>query len=318
MKLRVTQLRLEAEGVISVVLRSPAGERLPAWTPGAHIAITLGSGLVRQYSLCGAHDDPYSYTIAVLLVADGRGGSREVHQQLRVGEVLEVGEPRNNFTLTPAPGYLFLAGGIGITPILAMMESLQAQADPPPMRLIYGGRTRAAMAYLDRLGTLPDIALLPEDESGRPDIAELFAAGAAGTHVYCCGPPAMLAAVQRVSEERPDLALHIERFSASETDTTGPDDGVNDDGTFEVELARSGVTVTVGAGVSVLDAVLAAVPDTPYSCAAGFCGTCETKVLAGDVDHRDDLLTESEQQENSTMMICVSRSRGGAKLSLDL
>ncbi|WP_395311566.1 PDR/VanB family oxidoreductase [Mycobacterium sp. AMU20-3851] len=316
MKLQVTQLRLEADGVVSVVLRSPVADRLPEWAPGAHIALTLRSGLVRQYSLCGSPADPHSYTIAVLLVADGRGGSREVHQELRIGEVLEVGEPRNNFELTPAPEYLFLAGGIGITPILAMAESLQALPDPPPIRLVYGGRSRAAMAYLDRVGALPGATVLPEDESGLPDIAGLFAECGAGTRVYCCGPPGMIAAVQQVSAQHPDVTLHIERFAAA---APVPADADTDaDGAFEVELVRSGVTVTVAAGVSVLDAVLETVPDAPYSCTAGFCGTCETKVLGGEVDHRDDLLTESERHENSTMMICVSRSKGTGKLRLDL
>lgn len=315
MKLHVTQLRLEADGVISVQLRSPTGERLPAWAPGAHVPLTLGSGLVRQYSLCGPLDDPYSYTVAVLLVADGRGGSREIHQQLRIGEALEVGEPRNNFELGPAPQYLFLAGGIGITPILAMMEALRAQPSPPPMRLVYGGRTRTAMAYLDRLQAWADVTVMPQDEDGLPDIAGLFDASPAGTHVYCCGPPGMLAAVQQAGEQFPDRVVHIERFTA---DGSSAPVAADDDEAFEVELVRTGVTVSVGAGESVLDAVLQALPDTPYSCGAGFCGTCETKVLGGDVDHRDDLLTESERQANSTMMICVSRARCGSRLALDL
>ncbi|MCK0175389.1 PDR/VanB family oxidoreductase [Mycolicibacterium sp. F2034L] len=314
MKLRVTQLRWEAEDVVSVVLRSPAGDRLPTWTPGAHVAITLPSGLVRQYSLCGPAEDPYSYTIAVFLVGDGRGGSREIHQRLRIGEVLDVGEPRNDFALAEAPGYLFLAGGIGITPILAMIEALRdGQGAAPPWRLVYGGRSRAAMAFVDRLGTVDAVAVVAQDEAGLPDIAAALADCPAGTAVYCCGPPAMIAAVQDACAAHPELSLHVERFAAAAREVPAVADGA-----FDVELVRSGVTVTVPADRSVLDAVLEVAPDVAYSCAAGFCGTCETKVLAGDVEHRDELLSEDEHQTNATMMICVSRARPGSRLTLDL
>ena len=315
MKLQVTQLRLEAAGVISVTLRDPDGHRLPAWAAGAHLPITLPSGRVRQYSLCGALDDPYSYTVAVLLVADGRGGSREIHEQLRIGQILEVGEPKNNFELVEAPRYLFIAGGIGITPILAMMESLRAAGEEVPFRLVYGGRTRASMAFLDRLAGFGEVEVLPQDTHGIPDLATAFAASAPGTRVYCCGPAPMLDAVQSLAAEHPDVFLHTERFSAGVRE---PAEGAADDSAFEVELARTGVTVTVPEDTSVLDAVLAVAPETPYSCTAGFCGTCETKVLAGEVDHRDDLLTDEERQANTTMMICVSRALGNAKLTLDL
>lgn len=315
MKLQVTQLRLEAAGVISMTLRSPHGDRLPAWVAGAHLALTLPSGRVRQYSLCGALDDQYSYTVAVLHVTDGRGGSREIHEDLRIGQILEVGEPQNNFELVAAPQYLFVAGGIGITPILAMMESLRAAGDPAPFRLVYGGRTRASMAFLDRLAGFADVEVVPQDTAGVPDLAGAFAACPAGTRVYCCGPGPMLDAAQAVAAEHPEITLHTERFSATVRECS---DGGVSDGAFEVELARTGVTVTVPEHMSVLDAVLEVAPDTPFSCTAGFCGTCETKVLAGEVDHRDDLLTDAEREANATMMICVSRAKGCGRLTLNL
>jgi ferredoxin-NADP reductase len=249
----------------------------------------------------------------VLLVADGRGGSREVHQRLRIGDVVEVGAPQNNFALAPAREYLFIAGGIGITPILSMIDALRATPDPPRFRLIYGGRSRPAMAFLDRLEALDGVELIPQDTAGLPDLAGAFAASVAGTAVYCCGPPAMLAAVQGVSDRHPDLALHVERFAAATQDSVRADDGA-----FEVELARSGRTIRVAADRSVLDAVLDVAPDTAFSCAGGFCGTCETKVLGGSIDHRDDLLTADERRANATMMICVSRSLDGGRLTLDL
>ncbi|MBX8687998.1 2Fe-2S iron-sulfur cluster binding domain-containing protein [Mycobacterium sp. 20091114027_K0903767] len=313
MKLHVIQLRLEATEVISVVLASPAGDRLPAWAAGAHIPITLPSGRIRQYSLCGPRDDPYRYTIAVLRVADGRGGSREIHEMLRIGDVVEVGAPQNAFALSPAPRYVFLAGGIGITPIAAMIDELRSAPECPDFTLLYGGRTRAAMAFADRLAGIDGVALIPQDEKGMPDIAGVFADSPAGTQVYCCGPPAMLAAVADISSRYPQIELHVEKFAAAPQ----PPAERFGDGAFEVELARSGRTVLVTPDKSVLEAVLEVAPETPFSCTGGFCGTCETKVLAGEVDHRDDLLTETERAANTSMMICVSRSLSG-KITLDL
>lgn len=313
MKLHVIQLRLEATEVISVVLASPAGDRLPAWAAGAHIPITLPSGRIRQYSLCGPRDDPYRYTIAVLRVADGRGGSREIHEMLRIGDVVEVGAPQNAFALSPAPRYVFLAGGIGITPIAAMIDELHSAPECPDFTLLYGGRTRAAMAFADRLAGIDGVALIPQDEKGLPDIAGVFADSPAGTQVYCCGPPAMLAAVGDISSRYPQIELHVEKFAAA----AQPPAERFGDGAFEVELARSGRTVLVTPDKSVLEAVLEVAPETPFSCTGGFCGTCETKVLAGEVDHRDDLLTETERAANTSMMICVSRSLSG-KITLDL
>lgn len=316
MRLQVIQLRLEAEQIISMVLRDPAGARLPEWAPGAHLALTLPSGLVRQYSLCGPLDDPYTYTVAVLKVDEGRGGSREIHEKVRVGDLIEVAEPRNNFALEPAPHYLFLAGGIGITPIVAMIDAVRA-AQESTYRLIYGARTRAAFAFTDRLTDTASgsVELRAHDESGVPDIAGAMADCPPGTRVYCCGPAAMLSAVQEIGAGFPDLTVHFERFSADPAQAPA---ATGEDTSFTVELARTGVTVTVGKDESVLEAVLAVAPDTPYSCESGFCGTCETKVLAGEVDHRDSLLTEAEQVTNCTMMICVSRARNGARLTLDL
>ncbi|MGU3653582.1 PDR/VanB family oxidoreductase [Mycolicibacterium sp. A43C] len=313
MRLQVVGLRLEAERIISVSLRRADGNPLPSWEPGAHIALTLPSGLVRQYSLCGPQDDIHTYTVAVLKVSVGRGGSREVHERLRIGDLIEVSEPRNDFVLQQAPRYLFLAGGIGITPVLAMIEALGA-AGHHDYRLIYGARNRAAMAFVDRLCAAGSgaVELRPEDDMGLVDVAAALSTSPSGTRVYCCGPPAMLTAVQEVSTDFPELPLHIERFAAA------PRDATDDDAAFEVELARTGTVVTVSAGETVLNALLAVVPDIPYSCTAGFCGTCETTVIAGRVEHRDDLLTEQERAANASMMICVSRSRGGTKLTLDL
>ncbi|MEU7728347.1 PDR/VanB family oxidoreductase [Streptomyces sp. NPDC040724] len=289
-----------AEGVLQLALESPD---LPAWTPGAHVDVTLPSGLVRQYSLCGDPADGGRYTIAIRRVEDGRGGSREAHEQLVEGAELELRPPRNRFELVPAASYVFVAGGIGITPILPMLRA--ATAAGADWTLLYGGRSRASMPFLAELAAYGDrVTVVPEDEAGRPDLEPLAAAGP-GTRVYCCGPePLMLA----VTAAAPDpAAVHLERFAPATA--PGPAQA------FTVELRRSGRVVEVAADETTLAAVRRELPATPYSCEQGFCGTCQHRVLSGAVDHRDELLTDRERADS--MLLCVSRAKGD-RLVLDL
>ncbi|MBM7053501.1 PDR/VanB family oxidoreductase [Streptomyces durocortorensis] len=304
-KLLVTGRTVVAEGVVQLRLEGPG---LPPWSPGAHLDLVLPSGLVRQFSLCGDPADTGAYTVATRLVADGRGGSREVHEQLQEGLEVEVRGPRNRFPLAEAPGYVFVVGGIGITPVLPMLRALAASG--AEWRLLYGGRSRASMPFLEeieKLGADGDrVTVVAQDEAGHPDIAGALADLAPGAAVYCCGPePLMDAVAAALPAGHP---LHLERFSAATDDTarTGP---------FEVELHRSGRTVRVAAGQSVLAAVREEVPYVAYSCEQGFCGTCQQRVLEGEIDHRDELLTEDERGDS--MLICVSRCRG-ERLVLDL
>ncbi|WP_428934458.1 PDR/VanB family oxidoreductase [Streptomyces sp. ACT015] len=301
---RVLRLAVAARETVAdgVVLLRLEGRELPRWEPGAHLDVVLPSGAVRQYSLCGDPADTGAYTIAVRLVDGGRGGSRELHEQVLEGAELEVRGPRNRFPLVAAPGYVFVAGGIGVTPILPMLRSLP---EGTPWRLLYGGRSRASMPFLDeveRLGGSGRVTVAAEDESGLPDLDALLADLPAGTAVYCCGPEGLMAAV---AERAPGVRL--ERFA--------PGAAAGGDGAFEVELRRSGRTLTVEAGQSVLAAVRAELPDTVYSCAQGFCGTCQQRVLEGEVDHRDELLTDGERGDS--MLICVSRARGD-RIVLDM
>ncbi|MFE9932504.1 PDR/VanB family oxidoreductase [Streptomyces sp. NPDC005533] len=289
-----------AEGVLQLTLESPD---LPAWTPGAHVDVTLPSGLVRQYSLCGDPADGGRYTIAIRLVEDGRGGSREAHEQLVEGAELELRPPRNRFALVPAPSYVFVAGGIGITPILPMLRA--ATAAGADWTLLYGGRSRASMPFLTELAAYGDrVTVVAQDEAGRPDLTAPANAGP-GTLVYCCGPePLMLA----VTAAAPDpAAVRLERFAPAAA--PGPAHP------FTAELRRSGRVVEVAGDESTLAAVRRELPATPYSCEQGFCGTCQHRVLAGAVDHRDDLLTDGERAES--MLLCVSRAKGD-RLVLDL
>jgi ferredoxin-NADP reductase len=290
-----------ADGVVRLRLE---GDRLPGWEPGAHLDLVLPSGLVRQYSLCGDPGDSSSYTIATRLVEDGRGGSREVHEQLAEGMELEVRGPRNRFPLVAAPAYLFVVGGIGITPVLPMLRALPDGAD---WRLLYGGRSRASMPFLEEVRGLAGdrLTLVAEDEDGRPDLDALLAGVTAGTAVYCCGPQGLMAAVEARLPE--GAALHLERFA--------PRRSADGNAGFEVELRRSGRTCTVPAGSTLLAAVRRELPDTAYSCEQGFCGTCQQRVLEGEIDHRDELLTDAERADS--MLICVSRARSD-RLVLDM
>ncbi|WP_405440956.1 PDR/VanB family oxidoreductase [Streptomyces avidinii] len=289
-----------AQGVLQLTLESPD---LPAWTPGAHVDVTLPSGLVRQYSLCGDPADGGRYTIAIRLIEDGRGGSREAHAQLVEGAELELRPPRNRFELVPAASYVFVAGGIGITPILPMLRA--ATAADADWTLLYGGRSRAAMPFLADLAPYGDrVSVLAEDETGLPDLAPVAAAGP-GTPVYCCGPEPLMAAVTATAAD--PAAVHLERFAPAAEPGPGR--------AFTVELRRSGRAVEVAADESTLAAVRRELPDTPYSCEQGFCGTCQHRVLAGAVDHRDELLTDQEREDS--MLLCVSRAEGD-RLVLDL
>ncbi|NXY94793.1 oxidoreductase [Streptomyces sp. BR123] len=290
-----------AQGVVRLTVASP---ELPAWAPGAHVDVILPSGLVRQYSLCGDPADTGRYTIAIRLVEDGRGGSREAHTRLVEGAELQLRPPRNRFALEPAPSYAFVAGGIGITPILPMLRS--ATAAGAHWTLLYGGRSRASMPFLPELAAYGGrVTVVPEDEAGLPDLAGRLCATSPGTLVYCCGPEPLTAAVLAAAPD--PAAVRLERFAPSTSPATAHP--------FTLDLARSGRTVEVGAGESALAAVRRVLPDTPYSCEQGFCGTCRHRVLAGGVDHRDELLTDGERKDS--ILLCVSRAKGD-RLLLDL
>jgi ferredoxin-NADP reductase len=298
---RVAAKTAMADGVVTLELTAPDGRRLPDWTPGAHVDLTLGNGTTRQYSLCGDRWDPTTYRVGVLLEPAGRGGSAYVHEQLQPGHLVGLGGPRNNFPMVPAEAYLFVAGGIGITPLLPMI----AQADMlgADWRLLYGGRTRSSMAFLDELAPYGDrVQVAPQDEVGLLDLPSFLGAPRADVRVYCCGPAPLLGAIEAACADWPPHTLRTERFVAAEQ---GPPALTTP---FEVHLRRSGTTVTVTPDVSVLEAVAAAGVDVLSSCRQGTCGTCETTVVDGVPDHRDSLLDDAERAAGDCMYICVSRS----------
>lgn len=313
MELIVRRRRNESDGVVSLVLGREDGGELPAWGPGAHVDLVLPSGLLRQYSLSSEPRDRTAWRVAVLDEPEGRGGSAEVHRVLHEGALIEVSEPRNHFVLNDAPGYLFLAGGIGITPILPMVA--RATAMGRDWHLVFGGRTRASMPFVDELAQYGDrVTLVPQDELGLIDLeASLGAAVPGTTLVYACGPEAMLTAVEQAMESWPADTLRTERFRAGELDSSIQPHA------FEVECTVSGVTLEIGPEESILQVAQDAGLPAFASCEEGTCGTCLTKLLAGAVHHRDSLLTEDERARQNQLCICVSRAVPGcSKLVLEL
>jgi ferredoxin-NADP reductase len=307
---RVERKEEVADGVVTLTLRQVADSPMPPWSPGAHVDLILDGAPTRQYSLCGDPADHHLWRLGILRDADGGGGSRFVHDRLRAGDTVRVRGPRNNFELADSPRYQFIAGGIGITPLLPMIASVTAsEAD---WTLLYGGRQRASMAFLPELARYGDrVTEAPQDETGLLDLDSVLGTPRPDTLVYCCGPEPLLAAVEERCRAWPPRSLHVERFSARPL--TAP---VRAEA-FDVELARSELRLTVPPDRSILDVVEEAGIGVLSSCAEGTCGTCETGVLSGLPDHRDSVLTEEERAAGDCMMICVSRSCT-ARLVLDL
>ncbi|MFJ2742924.1 PDR/VanB family oxidoreductase [Streptomyces sp. NPDC087440] len=311
--LRVGARENAADGVVTLTLVDPAGRELPRWTPGAHIDLVLSEiGCVRQYSLCGDPADRYAWRIAVLLEPGGRGGSRHVHEALGRGATVLVRGPRNHFPLDPSPRCLFVAGGIGITPLLPMVAA--AEAAGRDWELLYGGRSRSSMAFLDELAAYGGrVRVHPQDEAGLLPLGQVLDTPRRDCLVYCCGPEPLVAAVESRCTGWPQNSLRTERFSArpvpwqEEERSTG----------FEVVCRRSGLTLDVAPHESILDVADRAGVRTFAACREGICGTCETRVLAGVPEHRDAILTDQQKAAGETMMICVSRSLG-SRLVLDL
>ncbi len=299
--------------VVELRLAAPDGAALPLWHPGAHIDLDLPSGRTRQYSLCGDPAEKREYRIAVRRIAGG-DGSGEVHG-LPVGQTVRISRPRNAFIMAlPGAGsrarrLRFVAGGIGITPILPMVRL--AERAGVPWSLCYTGRHRGSLPFLDELSSFGDkVRVRTDDEAeGLPCAAELLEGVDEHTAVYVCGPAPMIEAVGRAVPAESATELHIERFTALP---------VVDGAPFELELASSAQLIGVGRTQTALAALRAARPTIAYSCQQGFCGTCVQRVLVGEVDHRDRILTDW-QREQGQMLVCVSRARApGGRLLLDL
>ena len=307
-ELRVTQMTWEAEGVLSVRLaRIESNDPLPAWEPGAHIDVYVPDGSTRQYSLCGDPDDLSSWQIAVLREPEGRGGSAYIHDELRAGDRLLVTRPKNNFVLEDAAYHALVAGGVGITPIMAMAERLAREGRP--FHLTYGGRTSGSMAFRQRLAALGErVTCLAEDEDGRPDLEALVKGLPHGALVYVCGPLGLLRAVQTAAESVHGPDQDIVRFELFTRAGVEPEEAVSlEADNYELVLATSGHTLRLTPETNILEVVLALGVEVENDCRDGICGSCITPIVSGTVDHRDLVLTKREHAAMDRMMICVSR-----------
>jgi ferredoxin-NADP reductase len=288
-----------SDTVVVLEMSAVDGGPLPRWDPGAHVDFMLPNGLIRQYSLCGNPKDSALWRFGILREENSRGGSAYIHSELKKHDVLRLNGPRNTFPMIPAGRYCFIAGGIGITPILPMIWA--AHSIGSQWKLIYGGRTRASMAFASELRALGDrVILRPQDDYGLLDLDEIVRDIGPQDAAYCCGPESLIRAVEARFKTRPDYTLRVERFTNSDVAPHGT--------SFSVRLCRSGKTIEVGANESILEAIENVGLRPSFSCREGVCGTCETVVLAGRPDHRDAVLSEAEKAHARTMMICVSRS----------
>ncbi|MFE7720799.1 PDR/VanB family oxidoreductase [Nocardia rhizosphaerihabitans] len=311
LRLVVAENRAEAEGVVSLRLESPDGTALPSWDPGAHIDLTLPSGKVRQYSLCGDPTDYRSYRIAVRRISDGGGASIEIHDRLPAGAQVTVRGPRNAFPFAyphlakaDISRVVFIAAGIGITPILPMVRA--AAAAGVDWHLTCLGRSAQSLAFLDEIDAIDSDQDRVRILTGvRPTPAELLAHAGPGTSVYFCGPPGLLPGIRTEFDHTGAAGLHFERFSPEPVIGGAP---------FEIRLARTAQSVPVPADRSALAAVREAIPDIPYSCQQGFCGTCRVRVLSGDVDRRG---RSAFLDEPDTMLVCTDRAKS-AEITIDL
>lgn len=286
------------------------GGLLPAAEPGAHIGLLLPGGLERQYSLVDPSATPDRYVIGVKRDATSRGGSRFMHDELRVGAVIPVLPPRNNFPLEEDADHVTLiAGGIGITPIYSMLQRLRALGRS--WRLHYCCRSRADAVFLRELEGLPEVTLFFDDEHPGlwPPIDRMVADAPPSAHLYCCGPAPMLAAFEAAGASRPPGHIHVEYFTQKYKSAT--------EGGFVVELKRSGVEFNIPPGSTILQVLREGGVDVTSSCEAGVCGACETRVISGQPDHRDVILSEKEKIAGATMMICCSGCKSD-RLVLDL
>jgi vanillate O-demethylase ferredoxin subunit len=308
--LRLKSVTWEAPNIVSYELRPTQGTELPPFTAGAHIDVTLPDGMVRSYSLLNPQSERHRYVIAVQKDRASRGGSKWIHQNLRAGDILTVHGPRNNFSLEEtAEKSLFVAGGIGITPILSMIQRLSEIGRP--WELVYCSRARATTPFLELLERNAAVRFnFDQDPGGKMlDIAAVVKAAPTNAHLYCCGPLPMLEAFEKATADVDPPRVHVEYFTAKEPPAT--------EGGFRVMLARSGRALTIPPGKSILVALQDIGVEVPHSCTEGVCGTCETRVLEGEPDHRDLILTDAERASNKTMMICCSGARS-ATLVLDL
>ena len=311
----VHTLRHEAQDTLSVELRPMDSGEFPPFEAGAHIDLHLPNGMVRSYSLCNDSRERHRYVVAVLKDRASRGGSRCVHEQLRVGTVLTIDAPRNHFPLHEEAAHsVLVAGGIGITPLMCMARRLQALGRS--FELLCFARSRQHMAFMADIEALgaPVHWHFDDEQGGPPDLRALLArhAPSATTHFYACGPGKMLDLFEASCAELGHNQAHIERFTAVQVQAAA-----DARQSYTVELRRSGKTFEVTPEKNLHQCLQDMGVNVPFSCEEGICGSCETRVIEGDVDHRDSVLTAAERAANKVMMVCLSGCKS-ERLVLDL
>ena len=309
MQLRIRSARWEADHILGFRFEPLRGEKLPAFSAGSHIEVTLQPGLKRSYSLLNDPSEADVYEIGVQLDPESRGGSQHIHEHWRPGQVVEVSEPRNLFPLNEEASHsILIAGGIGITPMLSMMERLKRLGRSWELR--YAVRSRNRAAFLERLEGLDNVQVTIDDEPSTPrlDLQGLIGSAPAAAHVYCCGPSGMLTAFREHGGPLGER-MHFEYFASDAKAAT--------DGGYRLQLQRSGKVIEVAAGETMLDALLGAGLDVGFACFEGVCGSCRVPVIDGVPDHRDQFLTQAEKDANTAVMACCSGACT-ATLTLDL
>jgi vanillate O-demethylase ferredoxin subunit len=309
MKLRVSAVRDEAQDTRSYEFVDPEGGALPAFTAGSHLDVHLPGGLLRQFSLANDPLERHRYLVAVLCERDGRGGSSDMHDNVRVGDLVEIGGPRNHFPLSDlAEHHLLIAGGIGITPMMAMLRHLNTSG--AAYSLHYCTRSEEKTAFMGELQAAPFAGKVQfHHDQGDPskglDVAALLGPVQAGTHVYCCGPAGLMGAVRAAAEHWPSGTVHFEYFSV-DPDALEPH-GL--DTAFEVEIESTGEVYKVSAEETIMEVLRANGHDVPSACEEGICGTCLTEVVSGEIEHRDLVLDDEEKAANDIMTVCCSRAK---------
>lgn len=309
-ELVVDERKEVATDILEISFLRADGEELPVWEPGSHIDLHLSNGLTRQYSLVPDYSGKNRWVVTVLVENDGRGGSLHISKSLIPGTTVSARGTRNHFAIEPATEYLFIAGGIGVTPLLAMIDV--AETASIPWRLFYLGRSEKTMAYVTELLSKfgEKVVIVTKDSGQRLDVAQEITSAGPEVHVYCCGPERLMVAVEEALGESQSSRCHVERFHPRAVESHEPDVDI------EVYCQKSDVELIVPADESILMTLDFAGVEIEGDCMEGTCGSCETRVISGTVEHRDSILSADAQKNGDTMMICVSRARG--RLVLDL
>lgn len=321
LNLKVADITELVPGIKQFVLTADGGGALPPFEAGSHIDIETDIGLLRSYSLSNNPTDRNRYVLAILREEQGGGGSKWMHDQVKTGDILKASAPSNNFPLDESAGqYTMIAGGIGITPILAMGHVLNAGTQP--FHLHYCTKSAEQTAYRDEVKHVFGENVTFHHDGGNPadgiNLEATLADRPDGGHLYICGPAGLLSAARKAASHWPNDTVHYELFASARTEEEQAELDSLENQPFEIELAQSGTTLTVPADQTILEVLAENGIDVIKVCEEGYCGTCQVGLLGGEADHRDEVLDDDEKAANTLIQVCISRAKPGQKLILDL